>query len=169
MTAAEILRCRRLTAGTLTPRTLGRRLPHQPAVDNCPTISSDSRVPLCERPQQTSTPPPRQAAGRKYVAASMSLLRAGFQFWPSKHERVLSEMGNAATRCAAKILSHPCLLWVKTRIPPFWAYVSFFRQLRTLGCQCFRRLECAPDGGQLQAAFLTGCWAWRSSYCAGVR
>ena len=151
------------------PRTLGRRLPHQPAVDNCPTISSDSRVPLCERPQQTRTPPPRQAAGRKYVAASMSLLRAGFQFWPSKHERVLSEMGGAATRCAAKILSHPCLLWVKTRIPPFWANVSFFRQLRTLGCQCFRRLECAPDGGQLQAAFLTGCWAWRSSYCAGVR
>ena len=28
-------------------------------------------------------------------------------------------------------------------------------------------LECAPDGGQFQAAFLTGCWAWRSSYCAG--
>jgi hypothetical protein len=30
-------------------------------------------------------------------------------------------------------------------------------------------VECAPDGGQFQAAFLTGCWAWRSSYCAGVR
>ena len=30
-------------------------------------------------------------------------------------------------------------------------------------------LECAPDGGQFQAAFLTGCWAWRSSYCAGLR
>ena len=33
-----------------------------------------------------------------------------------------------------------CQLGVKTRIPPFWAYVSFFRQLRTLGCQCFRNL-----------------------------
>ena len=31
------------------------------------------------------------------------------------------------------------------------------------------RLECAPDGGQVQAAVLTGCWAWRSSYCAGLR
>ena len=31
------------------------------------------------------------------------------------------------------------------------------------------RVECAPDGGQFYAAFLTGCWAWRSSYCAGVR
>jgi hypothetical protein len=31
------------------------------------------------------------------------------------------------------------------------------------------RLECAPDGGQFQAAVLTGCWAWRSSYCAGLR
>jgi hypothetical protein len=30
------------------------------------------------------------------------------------------------------------------------------------------RLECALDGGQFQAAFLTGCWAWRSSYCAGL-
>ena len=30
-------------------------------------------------------------------------------------------------------------------------------------------LECAPDGGQLQAAVLTGCRAWRSSYCAGLR
>jgi len=30
-------------------------------------------------------------------------------------------------------------------------------------------LECAPDGGQFYAAFLTGCWAWRSSYCAGDR
>jgi hypothetical protein len=35
----------------------------------------------------------------------------GFQFSPSKHE---SEMGDNATRCAAKILSRPCLLWVKT-------------------------------------------------------
>jgi hypothetical protein len=30
-------------------------------------------------------------------------------------------------------------------------------------------LECALDGGQFQAAVLTGCWAWRSSYCAGLR
>src|SRR5436189_5466009 len=27
-------------------------------------------------------------------------------------------------------------------------------------------LECALDSGQFQAAVLTGCWAWRSSYCA---
>jgi hypothetical protein len=31
------------------------------------------------------------------------------------------------------------------------------------------KLECALDGGQFQAAFLTGCWACRSSYCAGLR
>jgi tripartite-type tricarboxylate transporter receptor subunit TctC len=30
-------------------------------------------------------------------------------------------------------------------------------------------LECALDGGQFQAAVLTGCWACRSSYCAGLR
>jgi putative ABC transport system substrate-binding protein len=30
-------------------------------------------------------------------------------------------------------------------------------------------VECAPEGGQFQAAFLTDCWAWRSSYCAGLR
>jgi signal transduction histidine kinase len=30
-------------------------------------------------------------------------------------------------------------------------------------------LECAPDSGHFQAAVLTGCWAWRSSYCAGLR
>jgi hypothetical protein len=30
-------------------------------------------------------------------------------------------------------------------------------------------VECALDGGQFQAAVLTGCWAWRSSYCAGLR
>jgi hypothetical protein len=30
-------------------------------------------------------------------------------------------------------------------------------------------LECALDSGQFQAAVLTGCWAWRSSYCAGLR
>ena len=30
-------------------------------------------------------------------------------------------------------------------------------------------VECAPEGGQFQAAVLTGCWAWRSSYCAGLR
>ena len=35
--------------------------------------------------------------------------------------------------------------------------------------QLIIEVECAPDGGQFQAAFLTGCWAWRSSYCAGVR
>jgi putative tryptophan/tyrosine transport system substrate-binding protein len=31
-----------------------------------------------------------------------------------------------------------------------------------------RGLECALDGGQFQAAVLTGCWACRSSYCAGL-
>jgi hypothetical protein len=31
------------------------------------------------------------------------------------------------------------------------------------------RGECALDSGQFQAAVLTGCWAWRSSYCAGLR
>src|SRR5258708_1349202 len=30
-------------------------------------------------------------------------------------------------------------------------------------------MECALDSGQFQAAFLTGCWACRSSYCAGLR
>ena len=30
-------------------------------------------------------------------------------------------------------------------------------------------LECALDSGQFQAAVLTGYWAWRSSYCAGLR
>ena len=30
-------------------------------------------------------------------------------------------------------------------------------------------VECALDSGQFQAAVLTGCWAWRSSYCAGLR
>src|SRR5262245_46626591 len=35
--------------------------------------------------------------------------------------------------------------------------------------ELFRRLECALDSGQFQAAVLTGCWAWRSSYCAGLR
>src|SRR5262245_22230576 len=34
-------------------------------------------------------------------------------------------------------------------------------------CSC--TMECAPDGGQVQAALLTGCWACRSSYCAGLR
>ena len=29
-------------------------------------------------------------------------------------------------------------------------------------------LECAPDGGQVQAAVLTDCWAWWSSYCTGL-
>src|SRR6516164_4785553 len=32
-----------------------------------------------------------------------------------------------------------------------------------------RALECAPDGGQFQAAVLTGCWACRSSYCTGLK
>jgi hypothetical protein len=32
-----------------------------------------------------------------------------------------------------------------------------------------RAMECALDSGQFQAAFLTGCWACRSSYCAGLR
>ena len=31
------------------------------------------------------------------------------------------------------------------------------------------KLECALDGGQFQAAVLTGCWTCRSSYCAGLR
>src|SRR6266481_7937289 len=31
-----------------------------------------------------------------------------------------------------------------------------------------RDVECALDSGQFQAAVLTGCWAWRSSYCAGL-
>ena len=30
-------------------------------------------------------------------------------------------------------------------------------------------VECALDGGQFQAAVLTGCWVCRSSYCAGLR
>ena len=29
-------------------------------------------------------------------------------------------------------------------------------------------MECAPDGGQVQAAVLTDCWAWWSSYCTGL-
>jgi len=29
-------------------------------------------------------------------------------------------------------------------------------------------VECAPDGGQVQAAVLTDCWAWWSSYCTGL-
>jgi hypothetical protein len=29
-------------------------------------------------------------------------------------------------------------------------------------------VECALDSGQFQAAVLTGCWAWRSSYCANA-
>jgi predicted site-specific integrase-resolvase len=33
----------------------------------------------------------------------------------------------------------------------------------------YRDMECALDGGQFQAAVLTGCWACRSSYCAGLR
>ena len=33
----------------------------------------------------------------------------------------------------------------------------------------FSGMECALDGGQFQAAVLTGCWACRSSYCAGLR
>jgi hypothetical protein len=49
-----------------------------------------------------------------------------------------------------------------------------FHQLRTcagahlppLSAMC---VECALDGGQFQATVLTGCWAWRSSYCAGLR
>jgi hypothetical protein len=37
------------------------------------------------------------------------------------------------------------------------------------GFNDYHGLECALDGGQFQAAVLTGCWAWRSSYCAGLR
>src|ERR1700730_2549050 len=40
---------------------------------------------------------------------------------------------------------------------------DFARSLRDV------RLECAPEGGQFQAAFLTDCWAWWSSYCTGLR
>src|SRR5215831_10989884 len=36
-------------------------------------------APPAARLQRTGTPPPRQAAGQKYVAASMSPLRAGFR------------------------------------------------------------------------------------------
>src|SRR5262249_7851019 len=36
-------------------------------------------------------------------------------------------------------------------------------------CKFAALLECALDSGQFQAAVLTGCWAWRSSYCAGLR
>ena len=32
----------------------------------------------------------------------------------------------------------------------------------------FCTLECALNGGQFQAAVLTGCRAYRSSYCAGL-
>jgi len=43
------------------------------------------------------------------------------------------------------------------------------RARRSKGSKLDADVECAPDGGQFQAAFLTGCWAWRSSYCAGLR
>ena len=49
------------------------------------------------------------------------------------------------TCCAAGFQTGLCQLGVKTRIPPFWAYVSFFRQLRTWRCQCFRRLVPIAD------------------------
>ena len=39
---------------------------------------------------------------------------------------------------------------------------------QNLTCEA-RGVECALDSGQFQAAVLTGCWAWRSSYCAGLR
>src|SRR5262249_45298193 len=42
------------------------------------------------------------------------------------------------------------------------AHVRFTPESRHL-------LECALDGGQFHAAVLTGCWPWRSSYCAGLR
>jgi Domain of unknown function (DUF4440) len=40
-------------------------------------------------------------------------------------------------------------------------------QIRVVGTAAI--VECALDSGQFQAAVLTGCWAWRSSYCAGLR
>src|SRR5262249_51893856 len=60
--------------------------------------------------------------------------------------------GDEQCFCVAQVFRRPCLRWVKTRIPPFWAYVSFFRQLPTLDCQCFRR--CVPI--LLQKSFCTG-------------
>jgi hypothetical protein len=38
-----------------------------------------------------------------------------------------------------------------------------------LAARAQQAVECAPDSGHFQAAVLTGCWAWRSSYCAGLR
>src|SRR6516162_1670823 len=49
------------------------------------------------------------------------------------------------TCSAARFQTGLCQLGIKTRIPPFWAYVSFFRQLRTWRCQCFRRLVPIAD------------------------
>src|SRR5213076_2995005 len=40
------------------------------------------------------------------------------------------------------------------------------RTRRSRGSKLDADVECALDGGQFQAAVLTGCWAWRSSYCA---
>jgi hypothetical protein len=55
-------------------------------------------------------------------------------------------------------------------MPAFAAWPAALRRPRwhNEGADC-RFLECALDGGQFQAAVLTGCWAWRSSYCAGLR
>jgi hypothetical protein len=48
----------------------------------------------------------------------------------SNHEIETSEMGFNGQFCIAKISGRACLLWVKTRIHPVRAYVSF-RRLRT--------------------------------------
>ena len=43
------------------------------------------------------------------------------------------------------------------------------RKVRDEGMKKVMAVECALDSGQFQAAVLTGCWACRSSYCAGLR
>jgi hypothetical protein len=53
--------------------------------------------------------------------------------------------------------------------PPTRDYVLGPRGSISVGTFPRIGLECALDSGQFQAAVLTGCWAWRSSYCAGLR
>src|SRR5262249_4140835 len=59
----------------------------------------------------------------------------------------IAHLDGAGDCCAAEFQPGVCRLWV--RVGP--------------------SVECALDSGQFQAAVLTGCWAWRSSYCAGLR
>jgi len=54
-------------------------------------------------------------------------------------------------------------------VPVFVKGVRADTPLRTKGDSADTLMECALDSGQFQAAVLTGCWAWRSSYCAGLR